>query len=197
MNKPIQLVRDDYTIQIKYSPEAISKKLMKFITPLGEAFEISAEEMINILVSQVNTESLAPAFVNSEKIDVVEVSRQLECELTEDMKKGQKIRLNYVHPYPIEFAIVEEAYKIAKINHDVHAFELTKEYLDAVREKIKPETSEFLNKFYKSFKNISSNINKMEDEKKPVEEETEAVPAPSEEAPAEAPAEEEKKEEEL
>lgn len=192
MNKPIQLVRDDYTIQIKYSPKAIEKKLMKFITPLGEAFEISAEEMINILVSQVNAESLAPAFVDSQKIDVVEVSRQLECELTEDMKKGQKIRLNYVHPYPIEFAIVEEAYKIAKINHDVHAFELTKEYLDAVREKIKPETSEFLNKFYKSFKNISSNINKMEEETKPVEEEVQPEEeAPVEEAPVETPVEEE------
>jgi len=194
MNKPIQLVRDDYTIQIKYSPEAISKKLMKFITPLGEAFEISAEEMINILVGQVNAESLAPAFVDSQKIDVVEVSRQLECELTEDMKKGQKIRLNYVHPYPIEFALIEEAYKIAKINHDVHAFEITKEYLDMVKEKLRPEMGDYLNKFYKSFKNISSNIKTMEEETKPVEEETEAVPTPTEEAPVETPVEEESEE---
>jgi hypothetical protein len=154
MNKAIRLERQNYAIEIKYSPEAIEKKLMKFITPLGEAFEISADEMISILVSQVNTEALAPTFVDSKKIDVVEVSRQLECELQEDMKKGQKIRLDYVHPYPIEFALIEESYKIAKINKDVHAFEITKEYIDAVKEKIRPEMEEYLNKFYKSFKNI-------------------------------------------
>jgi len=158
MNKAVRLERPHYTIEVKYSPEAVEKKLMKFITPLGESFEISADEMISILVSQVNTDTLSPAFVDSKKIDMVEVSRQLECELEEDMKKGQKIRLNYVHPYPVEFALLEEVYKIAKINHDVHVFELTKEYIDAVKEKIKPEMSEYLNNFYKGFKNINSNF---------------------------------------
>jgi hypothetical protein len=187
MSEPIQLVRDNYTIQIKYSPEAIEKKLMKFITPLGEAFEISADEMISILVGQVNVDSLSPVFVNSEKIDVVEVSRQLECVLEEDMKKGQKIHLNYVHPYPIEFALIEEAYKVAKVNHNVHVFEITKEYIDMVREKIKPEMEHYLNQFYKSFKNIHM------DEEKKVEETPVEVPEsnPEETAPVETPVKEE------
>lgn len=155
MNKGVRLERQDYTVEVKYSPEAIEKKLMKFITPLGESFEISAEEMISMLVGQVNTETLAPAFVDSQKIDVVEVGRQLECVLDKDMKKGEKIHINYTHPYPIEFALIEEAYKIAKINHDVYAFEITKEYIDMVREKIRPEMEEYMNKFYKSFRNIN------------------------------------------
>lgn len=160
MNKAVRLERPNYAVEVKYSPEAIEKKLMKFITPLGESFEISAEEMISMLVGQVNTETLAPAFVDSQKIDVVEVGRQLECVLDKDMKKGEKIRINYFHPFPIEFALIEEVYKTAKINKDVKVFELTDQYIEVVKEKIKPEMREYLNKFYKSFSHLSNEKNK-------------------------------------
>ena len=154
MSKPIELKTPSYTIQLKYSPEATEKKLMKFITPSGDYFEISSDEMIRIMMEQVNQDTLTPAFVEMDRINVVEVARQLECELTEDMKAGQKIRLNYKHPYPVELAIIEEAAKIAKINMDVPAFTLTKEYIDEVRSKIKPQSENFMKKFYSSFKNL-------------------------------------------
>jgi hypothetical protein len=91
-----------------------------------------------------------------DRINVVEVARQLECELTEDMKAGQKIRLNYKHPYPVEFALIEEAMKIAKINMDVPMTTLTVEYLEGVRDRIKPIQENFMKKFYSSFKNLGS-----------------------------------------
>ena len=43
--EPVKFVREKYEIQVNYSPEAIEKKLMKFVTPSGDEFEISAEEM--------------------------------------------------------------------------------------------------------------------------------------------------------
>jgi hypothetical protein len=153
-NKNVELKRDNYTIQIGYSDEATEKKLIKFITKSGDEFVVSSEEMISLLVNQVNMETLAPAFVEMDKVNVVEVGRQLKCVLTEDMKKGQEINLGYTHPYPVEFAILEEAYKIAKINHDVPVFTLTKEYLDEVKKKIKPQMEDYIKKFYKSFKNL-------------------------------------------
>ena len=154
--KPKELKKKDYTVQIGYSKEAKEKKLMKFITKSGDEFEISAEELSSILIGGVNSETLEATFVESDRINVVEVGRQLQCELTEDMKKGQKININYTHPYPIEFALIEEAYKIAKIDEKIPRIELTREYINEVKAKLKPEMTEYINKFYKSFKNIKT-----------------------------------------
>jgi len=150
----IELKQKDYTIQLKYSPEAEAKKLMKFISKSGDEFVISADEMISFLVEQVNTDTLSPTFVEMTKVNVVEVGRQLKCVLDKDMKAGQEININYSHPYPLEFAIIEEGYKIAKIDMSVPRFEITKEYLDEVKKKITPKMEEYVKKFYKSFKQV-------------------------------------------
>lgn len=153
--KPKEIKQKDYTVQIGYSDEAKEKKLMKFITTKsGDEFEISANELSSMLIGGVNSDVLEATFVESDRINVVEVGRQLQCELTEDMKKGQKININYTHPYPIEFALIEEAAKIAKIDEKVPRIVLTREYIDEVKSKLKPEMTEYINKFYKTFKNI-------------------------------------------
>jgi hypothetical protein len=153
--KPAQISKKDYTVQIGYSPEAKEKKLMKFITrKSGDEFEISADELSSMLIGGVNSDTLEATFVESERINVVEVGRQIQCVLEKDMKKGDKININYTHPYPLEFALIEETYKIAKIDEKIPKIELTREYMNEVKAKLKPEQSEYLNKFYKSFKNI-------------------------------------------
>lgn len=149
-----ELKKDNYTVQIGYSDEAKEKRLMKFITKSGDEFEISAEEMSSMLIGGVNSDILEATFVETDRINVVEVGRQLQCVLDKDMKKGEKININYTHPYPIEFALIEEAYKIAKIDEKVPKITLTKEYLEEVKSKLKPEMTNYINKFYKSFKNI-------------------------------------------
>ena len=155
--KAIELKKKDYTIQVGYSPDSIKNKMMKFISKSGDEFEISADEMSSILISQVNSNTLEATFVESDRINVVEVGRQLECVLDEDMKKGEKIRINYTHPYPIEFALIEEAYKIAKIDMSIPKVTLTMKYIEEVKAKLKPEQSEYIDNFYKSFKNIKKN----------------------------------------
>jgi len=152
--KAKELKKENYTVQIGYSDEAKAKKLMKFITKSGDEFEISAEELSSMLIGGVNSETLEATFVESDRINVVEVGRQLQCVLDEDKKKGDKININYTHPYPIEFALIEEAYKIAKIDESVPKITLTREYIDKVKAQLKPEQTEYINKFYKSFKNI-------------------------------------------
>jgi len=151
---PREIKKKNYTVQIGYSPKAIKDKLMKFITKNGDEFEISSEEMSSMLIGGVNSNTLEATFVESDRISVVEVGRQLECVLDKDMKKGDKINLNYKHPYPLEFALIEEAYKIAKIDKDIPRIVLTKEYIKEVRAKIKPDMTNYISKFYKSFKNL-------------------------------------------
>ena len=149
-----EIKKKNYKVQIGYSPKAIKDKLMKFITKNGDEFEISSEEMSSMLIGGVNSNTLEATFVESDRINVVEVGRQLECVLDKDMKKGDKINLNYKHPYPLEFALIEEAYKIAKIDKDIPRIVLTKEYIKEVRAKIKPDMTNYISKFYKSFKNL-------------------------------------------
>ena len=151
---PKEIRKDNFTVQINYSKEAFEKKLLKFIPIDNKSFEISAEELSSMLIGGVNSETLEATFVDTDRINVVEVGRQLACVLDKDMKKGEKININYTHPYPLEFAIIEQVYGIAKINMDAPALILTREYIDEVKNKIKPEQEKFLQKFYSSFKNL-------------------------------------------
>jgi ribosomal 50S subunit-recycling heat shock protein len=154
MKKPSKLVQPGYTIEVDYNKDATSRKLMKFIPKSKKPFVISAEEMMSILVSQVNSETLEAAFVESDRVHVVEVSRQLKCRADKDIKMGDEIRITYNHPLPIEFALIEEAWKIAQINQDVPVATLTKDYIDAARKKMKPvqkQNEGFLKSFYAFF----------------------------------------------
>ena len=152
--KPVEMKKEKFTLQVNYSQEAIEKKLMKFITPSGDEFEIGAEEMATILIGQVNSELIAATFVESDRVNVVEVTRQMRVRLDRDFKAGEEIRLDYTHPYPIEFALIEEAANLAKINMDVPALELTVDYINSVKEKITPKQRKFVDLIYKFFKDL-------------------------------------------
>jgi hypothetical protein len=155
--KASEMKKEDYTIQVNYSSEAIEKKLMRFISKSGDVFVISAEEMATMLIGQVNSDLVEATFEESDRVNVVEVTRQIKVRLDRDFKAGEIIRLDYVHPYPVEFAIIEEAAKLAKINMDAPAFELTVEYINSVKEKITPKQRKFVDLIYKFFKNLRSN----------------------------------------
>lgn len=154
MKQPVKLEKEKFTILVNYSPEAIEKKLMKFIPKDLEGFEISAEEMSSALIGQVNNELLQATFVESSRVNVVQVKRQIKARLDRDFAAGEEVNFEYTHPYPIEFAIIEEAYGIAKINKDVKVFELTSEYVESVQKKITPEQKTFVRKFYDFFKGL-------------------------------------------
>lgn len=152
--KAVEMKKEKFTVQVNYSEEAIEKKLMKFITPSGDEFEISADEMVSMLVGQVNSETLEATFVESDRVNVVEVERQIRARADRDIKAGEEIRMTYIHPYPVEFAIIEEAAKIAKIRMDVPARELTVEYIQSVREKLTQDQHKFVEKVYDFFKDL-------------------------------------------
>lgn len=152
--KPVEMKKEKYTIQVNYSPEAIEKKLMRFITPSGDSFEISAEEMSTILIGQVNSSVIEATFVETDRVNVVEVTRQIRVRLDRDFKAGEEVRFDYVHPYPVEFAIIEQAAKLAKINMDVPVRELTVEYIKEVERKITPKQRKFVDRFYKFIRSL-------------------------------------------
>ena len=145
----------NYKIEVKYSPEAEKKKLIRF-TMKGnhKSFEISADELIKLLVTQVNDDLIAPTFVETKRVNVVQVGRQFSAVLEKNMKKGEVIRINYAHPYPLEFALIEEAMKIAVVTPGIERTVLTKEFIDEVKAKLQPRMKEFTENFYQSFKQI-------------------------------------------
>jgi hypothetical protein len=155
MSKAKELKTEKYTIQVNYSDEAKEKKLMKFIPVDGE-FEISAEDMISFLVNQVSMKELEPTFVDTEKINIVSVHRQIKANLNRDYKKGEEIRMEYVHPYPLEYALLEQIYGIASLEEGVKYLELTNEKIEEIKKKITPEMEEFTKNFYKSIKGLDA-----------------------------------------
>lgn len=155
MKQPAELVKDDFTLRVNYSEEAIEKKLMRFETPSGDAFEISADEMATILVGQVNSEVVEAAFVESDRVNVVEVQRQFVWRADRDIEAGEELRIDYYHPYPVEFALIEEGMKLAKIRMDVPRTELTVEYLRSVRDKVGPKQERFVDLVWKFIKRFT------------------------------------------
>lgn len=143
-----------FKIQANYSPEAIEKKMLKFLTPSGDEFEISGDELASIMMSVVNSDLIAATFVESEGVNVVDVTRQIRGLADRDIAKGEEIRIDYTHPYPLEFAIIEEAAKIATIKKDVPMRYLTAEYIKDVEKKITPKQRKFADLFYKFFKGL-------------------------------------------
>ncbi len=158
MSQAVEMKKDRFTLRVNYSDEAVEKKLMQFETPSGDTFEISAEEMSTILIGQVNSELVEATFVHSDRVAVVEVMRQIRVRADRDIAAGEEIRLEYTHPYPVEFAIIEEAAKLARINMDVPAIELTVAYINDVKEKLTPKQHRFVELFYKFFKGIKSAV---------------------------------------
>ncbi len=152
--KGVKLDKGNFTVEVKYSDEAVAKKLIRFTVVEGKEIVLTADELVSMLVNQVNSEVLAASFVETDRVNVVEVGRQLQCVLDKDYQKGQVININYTHPYPIEFALIEEAWKIATISKDTKVTELTVEYLEEVKKKIKPEMKDYIKKFYESFKTV-------------------------------------------
>lgn len=159
--KAVKLEKPGYTIEVNYSDEAKEKKLMRFTQKGNKPFEISAEEMSTILMGQVNSELVEATFVESDRVNVVEVTRQIRARADRDIKAGEEIRLEYKHPYPVEFALIEEAMKIAKINQDVPVFTLTADYINDVRLKITPRQHKFVELFYKFFKDLKTKAQAM------------------------------------
>jgi hypothetical protein len=152
--KGFKLERPGFTIEVKYSPEAIEKKLLRFTTKNGDSFEISAEELASTLIGQVNSDLVEATFVESDRVNVVDVTRQIRAIASRDIKKGEEIRIDYTHPYPVEFAIIEEAANVAKIRMDTPRYELTVDYINAVKEKITPKQRRFVDLIYKFFKDL-------------------------------------------
>lgn len=146
--------QENYSVEIKYSEEAEKKKLIKFIPKEGTPIEIEADKLIELLSHYVNSDMLAPTFVDTEKITVVYVKRQLKCRLDRDMKSGEEINIEYSHPYPLEFAIIEEGYKIALIDESRPGVIVTPEILKQVKRDTPKESKNFIKKFYKSFKSL-------------------------------------------
>lgn len=158
--KAVKMEKDGYELHVNYDAEAIEKKLMKFVPTNGEPFIISAEEMVSILIGQVNADVLAATFVESDRVNVVEVMRQIRVIADRDIKKGEEIRLDYYHPYPTEFAVIEEAANLAKIRMDVPERVLTVEYIKTARDRATPEQKKFVDFIYKFFKTLKRNSNR-------------------------------------
>lgn len=147
--------QDTYSVEIKYSKDAIKDKLVRFTVKDGNSFEISSDKLVELMSHYLNSESLAPAFVDTEKITVVYVKRQIKMKADRDIKTGEEFNVEYSHPYPLEFAIIEEGYKLALIDKEKLAVIVTPELLKQVKRDTPASSDNFIKKFYQAFKTLN------------------------------------------
>jgi len=144
--------QDNYTVEINYTPEATEKKLIKFTaTSEDNSFEIDVDKIIELISLHVNMDKLSPVFVDTEAINMVSVNRTLNLTVERDIEKGEEITINYSHPYPVEFALLEELYKIAKIDESTPAITISKEFIEEHRSKIHPDNEKFVKSIYSQY----------------------------------------------
>ncbi len=155
--------KGDYKVSVKYSDKAIEEKLMKFETPNGDSFEISVPHMIELVSHYVNGSDLAPMFVDNERIKIVYVTRNMKFKLEKDFKAGEEIVVAYEHPYPLEFAIIEEAFNLALIKKEKMGFMVTPEILAEVKRRTPQDSKKFIEKFYQSNQNLKLKENEEEE----------------------------------
>lgn len=146
--------KKNYTVELKYSSKAERDQLIRFTAKEGNTFEISAPQIVELVSQYINGKDLEPVFVDTERIKVVYVTRQMEAKLDRDFKAGETIRIGYQHPYPLEFAIIEEGMKLAKIDPNREGFIVTPELLKQVKRNTPESSKNFIQKFFQSFKNI-------------------------------------------
>lgn len=146
--------KKNYTVELKYSSKAERDQLIRFTAKEGNTFEISAPQIVELVSQYINGKDLEPVFVDTERIKVVYVTRQMEAKLDRDFKAGETIRIGYQHPYPLEFAIIEEGMKLAKIDPNREGFIVTPELLKQVKRNTPESSKNFIQKFYESFKNL-------------------------------------------
>lgn len=110
----------DYSVEIKYSEEAREKKLIRFTAKRkNRSFEISLDEFINLVMIHLNKEYVPMLQTVQESVEMVEAIRTLNFKCTKDFKEGEEMSIQYIQPMPLEFAIAEEAYKMAKMQGDI------------------------------------------------------------------------------
>lgn len=137
--------RPDYRVEIKYSNEAVKKNLVRFVLKDGKkSFEISVKEIIDIVVPNFKNDVIAPMLVDSKGINVMEVSRTIKFVPDQDIKAGTEVNLDYRHMYPIEFAIIEEAYNLCRINDKTQVVHLSEDDWKAAMDSVTKKQEEFV-----------------------------------------------------
>lgn len=133
--------KKDYSVLVKYSDKSHKKNLVKFIPKSKQPFEISVGELIELVAKYVNMDVLAPMLMESRKIDMVKMQRQMRVRFDRDFKAGEEVVIPFEHMHPIEFAIAEEAVGVAGISDKVKT--INKKEFEAAKERVNDKIMEF------------------------------------------------------
>lgn len=114
---------EKYRIEIKYSPEAVEKELIKIKLKDSDTVEFSSGQLIEIISKNLKNKEMALALseyeLETKTISTINVVRTFEFVANQDYKKGDKVAFNFEQPYPFFIALLEEAYGLAKTKGEV------------------------------------------------------------------------------
>lgn len=160
--------QDGFDIVIKWDAEARLNNLIKIVPHKGtKEIIISADLMTNTIIDNFSINHMYAMDTKVKQIDTIEVERTIKGVCEKDFKKGDEITFNYRHVLPLEYAIVEEAERLARISGEgvrtVTREELDKAALnirDSVREFNEQANAEFLKRMKDKQQSESTNEDK-------------------------------------
>lgn len=142
--------KDKFKVEVKYSDKALKKDLIRFTLKKGKAFEITARELVDLIVPHFNVKMMSPLLVDNNIIRMVEVSRTLIGNLNRDMKAGDPITIPYKHLVPFQFAACEEAMNLGKAEgNPIPVYSITTEEWEAAKKNVDEEIKNFTKLQYK------------------------------------------------
>jgi len=141
--------RRDVNVEIHYSDKAKREKTVRF-TALrkNKQFELSVDELIAI-VTNLRKEVLSILTMDNSELLFVDTARTITGTCDRDFKKGEQISFNYVVKTPLEIAIAEEMYNLAKADGEVERIGVEK--LKEARANITEAAKEYVQRMYADF----------------------------------------------
>lgn len=136
--------REKFKVEVHYSDKATEKELIKFTMKKGKSFEISAKDLVNLIIPNFNKKLMAPLIVENNTIHMTEVTRVLHGILEKDMKKGDPITIPYKHFIPYQFAVCEESLQLAKITRPIKTITITPAEFEKAKESIDKKVKDFV-----------------------------------------------------
>ena len=140
--------KPNYSVEIKYSENAIKNNLIKFIPKQGKAFEVPVGDLIALLAKHVSTEILAPVLMDSKLVNMIKVQRAVTLQTSRDIAAGETLYIPFEHMMPLEYAIAEEALGVSQISDKVKT--INQKQLLLAKKRVTKEVENFSKSAYES-----------------------------------------------
>lgn len=147
--KGVKFEQNNYTVEIKYSQEAVEKELIRIIPKDGEIV-ISADDIIKLIVDNFRNKELAYALSTTDTnfVPSVEVAIPIHFNANRDIKQGDLVSFYAPFILPIGLALGMEAYQLCK-DEGRDVLQIPRKEFEESAKTLKEKSMKFVEEYFK------------------------------------------------